>query len=267
MITMSANGISDLSTKQLKQEAKLDIAKAKREGRVVADDGSVTGSIDSAKNYYRARNNYSRDLLPTKYTVDAITNNANTIDGVSGTLVPGRPWTSDGQVYYNDQILDVSPGIFRTNYQGYHSESIAFFNTAALKTGDYAYNAADDTINEPSLPNSTSMMLKGYFKTTYTGNHTFYLNSDDGAYMWIGANAPTAFTIGNATISNGGLHAVTELSAVVSLTAGEYVPIRIMFGNGPAGPGVLQASFQWSGQSKSDNWSGKIFYNTLTNGF
>ena len=55
---MSANGISDLATKQLKQEAKLDIAQAKREGRVVADDGSITGAVDSTKNYYRARNQY-----------------------------------------------------------------------------------------------------------------------------------------------------------------------------------------------------------------
>ena len=86
---MSANGISDLSTKELKQVAKLDIAQAKREGRVVADDGSISGSIDSSKNYYRERNQYDLTQLPTQYDDDAVVDNAN-----SGGLVTGRPWTT-----------------------------------------------------------------------------------------------------------------------------------------------------------------------------
>ena len=89
MITMSANGISDLATKQLKQVAKLDIAQAKREGRVVADDGSISGAVDSTKNYYRERNQYDITQLPTQYSGDNLTDNANT-----GGLVEGRPWTT-----------------------------------------------------------------------------------------------------------------------------------------------------------------------------
>ena len=86
---MSANGISDLSTKQLKQAAKLDIAQAKREGRVVADDGSITGPIDSTKPYYRARNVYDLDRLPTQYSGNDLTDNANP-EG----LLRARPWTA-----------------------------------------------------------------------------------------------------------------------------------------------------------------------------
>jgi hypothetical protein len=86
---MAANGISDLATKQLKQEAKLALAKAKREGRVVADDGSISGAIDSTKNYYRARNTLDATQLPTQYSGDSLTDNANT-----GGLVAGRPWTT-----------------------------------------------------------------------------------------------------------------------------------------------------------------------------
>lgn len=87
MLTMSANGISDLSTKELKQVAKLDIAQAKREGRVVADDGSISGSIDSSKNYYRERNQYDLTQLPTQYSGNDLTDNPNI-----GGLVEGRPW-------------------------------------------------------------------------------------------------------------------------------------------------------------------------------
>ena len=89
MITMSANGISDLATKELKQVAKLDIAQAKREGRTVADDGTISGPVDSTKNYYRERNQYDITQLPTKYNGNNLDDNPNT-----GGLVEGRPWTT-----------------------------------------------------------------------------------------------------------------------------------------------------------------------------
>ena len=85
---MAANGISTLATKELKQVAKLDIAQAKREGRVVAVDGTITGSIDSTKPYYRARDTYDLTQLPTLYSGNDVVDNANT-----GGLVAGRPWT------------------------------------------------------------------------------------------------------------------------------------------------------------------------------
>lgn len=91
MLRMGANGISYLSTKEAKQVAKLDIAEAKREGRVVADDGSVSGSVDSSKNYYRARNQYDITQLPTQYSGNDLTDNPNI-----GGLVEGRPWVESG---------------------------------------------------------------------------------------------------------------------------------------------------------------------------
>ena len=86
---MAANGISELATKALKQVAKLNIAQAKKQGKVVATDGTITGSVDSTKNYYRYNNTYNITDLPTKYTGNAVTDNAN----ASG-LQPARPWTS-----------------------------------------------------------------------------------------------------------------------------------------------------------------------------
>ena len=89
---MSANGISHLRYKADRQLAKLELAQAKREGKVVADNGTVTGNIDSTKNYYRARNSFDETQLPTIYapsdnlTQDVI-NNANI-----GGLIIGRPW-------------------------------------------------------------------------------------------------------------------------------------------------------------------------------
>jgi hypothetical protein len=86
---MAANSISTLSTKELKQVAKLDIAQAKRQGKTVAVDGTITGSVDPTKNYYRYNNTYNINDLPTKYTGNAVTDNAN-----AAGLQTARPWTS-----------------------------------------------------------------------------------------------------------------------------------------------------------------------------
>ena len=86
---MAANGISELATKELRQVAKLDIAQAKRQGKTVATDGTISGSVDSTKPYYRAANVYNRDDLPTQYDDDSTVDNAN-----AGGLQPNRPWTS-----------------------------------------------------------------------------------------------------------------------------------------------------------------------------
>lgn len=84
---MAANGISTLSTKQARQEAKLAIAEAKRQGKTVARDGTVTGSLDSTKPYYRTNNVLDITELPTIYSGNTVVDNANV-----GGLQPGRPW-------------------------------------------------------------------------------------------------------------------------------------------------------------------------------
>jgi hypothetical protein len=86
---MSANGISTLSTKEARQKAKLDIAQAKRQGKVVAKDGTVTGSVDSTKNYYRVLNEYDLTELPTQYSGNTVINNIN-----EEGLKQGRPWVT-----------------------------------------------------------------------------------------------------------------------------------------------------------------------------
>ena len=67
---MSANGISTLATKELRQKAKLDLAATKR-----AADGN-------------ARATYDITQLPTQYDDNAVVDNPNI-----GGLVVGRPWT------------------------------------------------------------------------------------------------------------------------------------------------------------------------------
>ena len=86
---MSANGISTLSTKEARQKAKLDIAQAKRQGKTVAADGTITGSVDTTKNYYRTLNEYDLTELPTQYVGNDAINNIN-----EEGLKQGRPWVT-----------------------------------------------------------------------------------------------------------------------------------------------------------------------------
>jgi hypothetical protein len=68
---MSANGISKLATKELRQKAKLDLAATKR-----AADGNPRATYDITQ-------------LPTQYDDNGIIDNPN-----EGGLVQGRPWTT-----------------------------------------------------------------------------------------------------------------------------------------------------------------------------
>jgi hypothetical protein len=86
---MALNGISELSTKEARQLAKLEIAEAKRNGKVVADDGTVSGSADPTKAYYRSTNVLDISELPTKYSGNTVVDNIN-----STGLVAGRPWST-----------------------------------------------------------------------------------------------------------------------------------------------------------------------------
>ncbi len=94
---MALNGISTSTYKADRQSAKLDLAKAKREGKVITESSGTwiaTGSVDPTKPYYRDRNVYDITQLPTQYTSgDNDTNDVTDNPNVGG-LVYGRPWTT-----------------------------------------------------------------------------------------------------------------------------------------------------------------------------
>jgi hypothetical protein len=225
-----------------------------------------SGTPSTSVPFYRARNTYNLSLLPDTYATGA-DDNANT-----GGLVQGRPWYDPNtEATYNGEVIEVNPGIWRTNYQNYYFENGNFFDTAALKTGGAAYNGPTSDISIPDLPEYTSIMLKGYMRVTYTGTYTFYVDCDDGAYMWFGDNAIDNWKnseggLINYDINNGGEHGQQEVAGTVNLTAGNYIPLRVAFGNN-GGPGILIVSYSHTGQAKTSDFTGKIFYRTATNGF
>jgi len=224
---MSANGISTLATKELKQIAKLDLAATKR-----AADGN-------------ARFIYDITQLPNPYNGNLVApdENPNT-----GGLVQGRPW------------VELAAGLYRRTYTGYHGEDVNWFATATQTAA-----TADSTLAIAATPENTSVQWLGYFVPATTETYTFFTNSDDGSYLWIGLTAVSGFTIGNAIVDNGGSHAAQERSGTIALTAGVRYAIRIQTGNG-GGPGSHATSFSTPTITKTSVFTGRIFYNPITNG-
>ena len=85
---MALNNISTMATKELRQTAKLGIAQAKRQGKILSDADAISGVVDDTQPYYNARNTLDETLMPTLYDDNDVVNNAN-----EGGLVEGRPWT------------------------------------------------------------------------------------------------------------------------------------------------------------------------------
>lgn len=247
---MSANGISTLATKQLKQEAKLEIAEAKRQGKTVTEGGgsySISGSEDSTKLYFRTLNDLDVDSLPTIYSGNSVSDNPN-YEG----LLAGRPWVT--AVKYGN-------GLYRYTYTGYHGDDPTWFASQTPTASAVSYTLA---VNPMAV--TTSYQWLGYFKPTTTETYTFYTTSDDGSYLWIGDNAISGFTTGNALVNNGGEHAAGEQSGSIALTAGVYYPIRLQTGNN-GGPGEHQTGYSTPTITKVYNtFAGLVFHDDDTLG-
>ena len=178
------------------------------------------------------------------------------------------------KAYLNNNIVwqptNYSAGLYKRTYAGYHNETPSFFATATLTT--YGANPATSVqttaISEPSSDDGSNFSVQwlGYFKPTTTETYTLYISSDDGSYLWIGANALSGFTTANANINNGGAHGSVEVSTTISLTAGTYYPIRMQFGE-IGGGDVFTFNYSTPTITKTTNVTGLVFYNPTTNGF
>lgn len=100
---MSLNGISHRLLKRDRQDDKLAIAEAKRQGKTVADDGTISGSVDPTKNYYRTLNELDYSQLPTRYNPTSNTGDLVENPNPNGLLL-GRPFSTSG-VTLSDLIV------------------------------------------------------------------------------------------------------------------------------------------------------------------
>ena len=184
---------------------------------------------------------YDIDRLPTKYSVNTLVDNPN-----AGGLIQGRPWV----------LLEA--GIYQYHISGDWNNVISNI-TGATPTG----SGIATNFEIPNQPTNRSELFRGYFKPDYTGTWTFRMTSDDASALWIGPNAVNGYTIGNALIT--ATFNTGTVTGTIDLVAGSYYPMMVMYGNG-GGPGSLSLSYSYTGQSNTTNYTGKLFYNPITNG-
>lgn len=256
---MAANGISTLANKKLRQIAKLEQAKADRIARNVVEPGRY------------AVTDYEILELPTQYDTDnSIIDNPNA-DG----LLLGRPWSSFVSAV-DVSALTLAAGVYERTYDDYFGQlgagpydDQATYTTTIVNGGATVTAAAAKTSISRlgTVAEHTSYTAYGYFLAPATGQFTFYINSDDASYLFMGDGADIANNIDldNATVKNGGRHGVTERSGTFNLVSGEYYKLFAVFGN-DTGPGTAEFSYAGPSIAKTSDFTGRLFYNTATNG-
>lgn len=130
-------------------------------------------------------------------------------------------------------VTNIQPGLLRQVYTGYFNDDVTWFNTASLVGSDQDTNL---TLN--AFSSVYSVQWTGYFLVPTTGAYVFQTNSDDASYVWFGNDAKTGYTTSNSIVNNGGAHGMSPaISAPVLMTAGDYYPIRIQYGDGGGNDG------------------------------
>jgi hypothetical protein len=100
-----------------------------------------------------------------------------------------------------------------------------------------------------------SAEFTGYFYTqNYSGNFTFYTNSDDESFLWITKEGSEIMVV-----NNGGNHGNQESSGIISLNANTYYPIRIRTSN-TGSAGNLNVYFENIEKGLSRTYNGSGFY-------
>jgi hypothetical protein len=225
--------------------------------------------FDSLIMYFDAANTKSYSATgPTWTDLSGNNNNVNT-NTTRYTPFGGGSFKFDASNVMN--IVNSSPtgvGLKKTTYAGYFADNVNFFASAVPTAfGNNPANSIQTTIiNEPATDDGSNFSVQwlGYFLATTTETYTFYTNSDDASYCWIGPNAVSGFTTANAVVNNGGLHGNLEASGTINLVAGTYYPIRIQFGEQGGGDN-LGFNFSTPTIAKTTNVTGRVFYDVPSN--
>ena len=157
-------------------------------------------------------------------------------------------------------------GLYRTSYTGYFADDPNWFATATPISGGVNLSPLRLGTATGSGDNF-SMQWLGYFIPNTCETYSFYLGSDDAAYMWLGSSAEAVtLTTSSALIENPGTHSFATVTGSVGLVSGSLNPIRIQYGENLVGE-----LFSWSISTptvpQTENVSAYIYYNSGSNGF
>jgi hypothetical protein len=176
--------------------------------------------------------------------------------GSGGTA--GANTTSQGVTAFNTNTQTNSGEYFADDPTWFDSKTET--NTPVLVSDFTNINTATNGIipNDGSW-NMYSVEWFGHFYSLNAGSYTFYTESNDASYVWIGSTALSGYTTANALVNNGGIHTIQERSGTITLAADTLYPIRIQFGDNTSSDGF---AFSFSGPSisRTYNLAGYVFF-------
>jgi hypothetical protein len=152
-------------------------------------------------------------------------------------------------------------GLFFKISFGYFNENVNYFTSPATTGRSNSFTSINTSTNGNLTANgftTTSVEWTGSFYAVSSGTYTFYTNSDDASFMWVGSNAESGYTTANSLVNNSGLHAMQERSGTIVLEAGRSYPIRIQYGQN-AGGADFAASFAGPGIAKTSIGTGYFY--------
>jgi hypothetical protein len=198
---MSANGIAQLATKELRQKAKLDQAAIDRAARS------------------NPRSTYDITQLPTQYDNNSIVDNPNV-----GGLVVGRPWVTTAAAFTFYEAFGTTPAISTTQYVS--------GNKIYAESSTYdvpSYQPARVIVNDISVVNTelrghTLVVLDSYGNVVTAA--TQYDTWDTGG----APGASTALASALSAVSSGNIVVLVVYDAS-ALTAGVRSAINTGYGS------------------------------------
>ncbi|WP_170172435.1 T9SS type A sorting domain-containing protein [Hymenobacter rigui] len=184
------------------------------------------------------------------------TNNNGSLANANVTTVVTLPTNGCAGAQYGPTR---SSGLYAEYFSGYFNDNLAFLDgkTAGLARYDATLNFPANSSwgnltptagGSASNPEAFTARYRGSLNIATAGSYTFYLNSDDAAYLWLDG-AALAPTTANATINNGGLHVAQERTVTLTLSAGVH-NLLVIYGEN-AGQNVLTLEYASAGAGVS----------------
>lgn len=193
---------------------------------------------------------------------------SNDINGNATHSVIGTPIVQEAKVYGDGWPQTLIPGLLRQKFAGYYDDDVNYVvNNNALAGSNVVDTIVGFGLQELAIDEAYTLQWTGYFKAPATGTYNFYTISDDSSLFWMGFDAKAyAYSRANALVDNGGAHGSEPMAPKhsVSLTAGEYYPIRMQFGEAGGGESCQLWWSNSAGQSLVTNdFTGLVFYDPV----
>ncbi len=247
----SANVPSVAKVIQVISSGRPQIVQPADQASLVAQAASLTISATDPTNETLT---YSATGLPTGLSISATTGVISGVPTTTGTTevtVTVRDASNESASVSFDWTIRAPGSQAGLQYNYYEGSWSVLPNFAALTPVKSGTVAIFD-LTPRNRNDQFAFRFKGKLSIARAGAYTFFTTSDDGSQLFIN---------NTLVVNNDGLHAPTELSGTINLTAGEHDIVATIFEQG--GGELLTVSYQGPGLTKRAIPASKLYFTML----